>query len=64
MIHDAQDKGRAAFLVGARPTVLAFLEKQGVIKHLADGHSVQKRLEALRMAAETVSQTSLEQAGN
>jgi SulP family sulfate permease len=52
MIHDAQDRGREAFLVGARPAVKTFLEKQGIIRNLADGHCLESRLEALRLAGE------------
>ena len=50
MIHDAQDRGREAFLVGARPAVKSFLEKQGVMRNLASGHCLETRLEALRLA--------------
>ena len=52
MIHDAQDNGRYAFLVCARPAVRSFLEHQGVIGNLAEGHCVPKRLVALQLAAE------------
>ncbi len=52
MVHDAQDNGRHAFLVCARPAVKSFLERQGVIGNLAEGHCVPKRLVALQLAAE------------
>ncbi len=52
MIHDAQDNGRYAFLVCARPAVRSFLEHQGVIGNLAEGHCVPKRLVALQLADE------------
>jgi len=58
MIHDAQGRGRAAFLVGARPAVMAFLQKQGVIKYLEDGRCLQNRLETLRLASEFINQPS------
>jgi SulP family sulfate permease len=54
MIHDAQDRGRAAFLVGARPAVKSFLEEQGVLSNLASGHAVETRLEALRLANDSL----------
>ena len=57
MIHDAQDNGRQAFLVCARPAVKSFLERQGVISNLAEGHCVPVRLEALRLAADKLSKT-------
>ena len=64
MIHDAQDKGREAFLVGTRPAVKSFLEKQGVLKKLAEGHCIQDRLETLRLAAKIISQPSQEKDAN
>lgn len=57
MIHDAQDRGREAFLVGARPAVRTFLEKQGVLRNLKDGHCLQERLETLKLAAALINQT-------
>jgi SulP family sulfate permease len=57
MIHDAQDNGRQAFLVCARPAVKSFLERQGVIGNLAEGHCVPARVEALRLAADKLKKT-------
>jgi SulP family sulfate permease len=51
MIHDAQDNGRHAFLVCKRPALKKFLERQGVIGNLAEGHCFPNRLDALRLAA-------------
>lgn len=62
MIHDAQDRGRLAFLVGARPAVKSFLKHQGVIANLAKGHCLKNRLQALRLAAEKIAKPSPEQA--
>jgi SulP family sulfate permease len=58
MIHDARNSGREAFLVGARTAVKSFLERQGVIKNLTEGHCIHSRLEALRLAAEIIDNTS------
>jgi len=62
MIHDAQDHGREAFLVGARPAVKSFLKSQGVITNLTKGHCLKNRLQALRLAAEKIAKPSPEQA--
>jgi SulP family sulfate permease len=51
MIHDAQDNGRHAFLVCKRPALKKFLERQGVIGNLAEGHCFPNRIDALRLAA-------------
>jgi SulP family sulfate permease len=52
MIHDAQDQGRHAFLVGAQPAVGKLLEQQRVLEQLAQGHQHAKRLDALKHAVE------------
>ena len=57
MIHDAQDNGRQAFVVCARPAVKKFLERQGVIANLAEGHCVANRVEALRLAADKLEES-------
>lgn len=54
MIHDAQDVGRHALLVGARPEVENFLERQGVVKNLRKNQNYNNRLDALTYAAELV----------
>lgn len=64
MIHDAQDRGREAFLVGARPAIMTFLEKQGVLRNLKDGHCLQNRLETLRLAATLIDQPSAPKEAN
>jgi SulP family sulfate permease len=52
IIHDAQDVGRQAFLVGARPQVNAMLIKQGIMRQLANGHLCADREEAFSKAAQ------------
>ncbi len=54
MLHDAQDMGRAVFLVGARPAVSGMLQKQGVLRQLAEGHQYDKRIDALNHAARLI----------
>jgi SulP family sulfate permease len=51
IIHDAQDAGRQAFLVGARVQVNAMLIKLGILRQLANGHVCEDREEAFRKAA-------------
>ena len=50
IIHDAQDVGRHAFIVGAQRPVANMLERQGVLELLAEGHRYDKRLKALQHA--------------
>jgi SulP family sulfate permease len=50
IIHDAQDAGRQAFIVGTQPRVTTMLNKQGVLQQLADGHVCQMRGEAFEKA--------------
>jgi SulP family sulfate permease len=52
MIHDAQDRGRHAFLVGARPAVAKLLDQQRVLEQLPEGHQHVKRLDALKHAVQ------------
>ena len=52
MIHSAQDSGRLAYLVGTREPVRTFLQKQGVLAQLQDGHLFSQRQEALQHAAD------------
>lgn len=51
IIHDAQDAGRQAFLVGARAQVNAMLIKLGILRQLANGHVCEDREEAFMKAA-------------
>jgi len=50
IIHDAQDVGRYAFLVGARAQVNAMLIKLGILRQLANGHICEQREEAFMKA--------------
>jgi len=52
IIHDAQDVGRYAFLVGARAQVNAMLIKLGILRQLANGHICEQREEAFMKAGE------------
>jgi SulP family sulfate permease len=68
IIHDAQDTGRQAYIVGPQPRVSAMLTKQGVIQQLAKDHVCELRLEAFQSAGkmlgvdvETVSKQSAQQ---
>ncbi len=51
IIHDAQDTGRQAYIVGPQPKVSAMLTKQGIMQQLAEGHVCELRLEAFEKAA-------------
>jgi SulP family sulfate permease len=50
IIHDAQDAGRQAFLVGPRAQVNAMLIKLGILQQLANGHVCEDREEAFKKA--------------
>jgi SulP family sulfate permease len=52
MIHDAQDTGREAFLVGAQPPVAKLLGQLEVLSQLTEGHLHVKRIDALKHAAQ------------
>ena len=52
IIHDAQDAGRHAFLVGPQAQVSAMLNKLGIIQLLLDGHTCGQRGEAFEKAGE------------
>ena len=52
IIHDAQDAGRHAFLVGPQAQVSAMLNKLGIIQLLLDGHTCGHRGEAFEKAGE------------
>jgi SulP family sulfate permease len=52
MIRSAQDSGRHAYLVGARESVKSFLQQQGVLAQLQEGHLFGRRQDALHHAAE------------
>ena len=50
IIHDAQDTGRHAFMVGTQPQVTAMLIKQGVMQQVVEGHVCELRIEAFERA--------------
>lgn len=54
MIHDAVDRGRTAFLVGARPKVYDMLLKQDSLRFVPTDHRYRDRGPALRHALQIV----------
>jgi len=50
MIVDAQARGRHVYVVLCNTKVTNFLERQGVLKCLEEGHQLPDRLSALRLA--------------
>jgi len=51
MICDTQAGGRQAFLVGLKPGVMKFLDRQNVLEHIDANHICGKRQDALCLAA-------------
>lgn len=54
MIHDAVDRGRTAFLVGARPKVYDMLLKQDSLRFVPQDHRYRDREPALRHALQII----------
>ena len=50
MIVDAQARGRHVYVVLRNAKVTNFLKRQGVLKHLEEGHQLPDRLSALQAA--------------
>jgi SulP family sulfate permease len=54
MIMDAQGRQRLAYMAGVQAEVQDFLQRQGVLRYLAEGHLHTTRFSALEHAADTL----------
>jgi SulP family sulfate permease len=54
MIMDAQGRQRLAYMAGVQPEVQDFLQRQGVLQRLADGHVHKTRFGALEHVADAL----------
>jgi len=56
MIHDAVDRGRHAYLVGARPDVNKMLTRQGALRFIPEDHRFRERRSALQQGLRIVNE--------